>query len=220
MEAIKKHLIPYCFLLFLFLGSFANLHAQNGVKKCSSTRYSMVYNPAEINNLDELPKKIKDTLENQLIYFLGKSFYEQLVFDGGKIINYKALLQKDPQVANYKWKAPTYDLRFALTNSKAGINFMCSRIILDSLGGVITNIGFPEQAKNTLSTQFKSLKVLKEAAAQLGYGVKNYEIGISKNHIVLLFWKKTAQKKTPFIELSVHTAAPIKKYKITAISGY
>ena len=216
----KQILISFYFTIALLSILNLQIKAQNGVKKCGSTHYSMVYIPTEINSFNQLPSFIQDTLKNHLQAKLGAKFYNKLFFERCKVIDYKELVKQDPQVKDYKWKVPKYDLSYYINEEKFGINYCCSRIVLDSLGSVITDIQFPSFKKNNLNANFMPIDTLFSVANKMGYGIKNYELGFSKNHIVFIFSNTNMNKKVSYIEISVHTAAVLKKYKLSGIRDY
>jgi hypothetical protein len=180
----------------------------------------MVYNPSEIDSFNELPSFIQESLINHLKDKLGHEFYKKLNFESGLLIEYKELIRLDPQVINYKWKVPKYDLSFYINEEKSGINYCCSRIVLDSLGSVITDIQFPSFKKNNLNTNFINVDTIFLTAKKMGYSIKNYELGFSKNHIVFIFSNTNVNKKVSYIEVSAHTAALLKKYKLSGIRDF
>ena len=217
----SKQILNSFYLAIAFL-SILNLqiNAQNGAKKCGSTHYSMVYIPTEINSFNQLPSFIQDTLKNHLQAKLGAKFYNKLFFERCKVIDYKELVKQDPQVINYKWEIPKYDLSFYIKEENHGINYCCSRIVLDSLGNVITDIEFPSFKKNNLNANFIPIDTIFSVANNMGYGIKNYELGFSKNHIVYIFSNTNMNKKVSYIEISAHTSAVLKKYKLSGVSDY
>ena len=213
------HIRFYFAIAFISLLNL-QIKAQNGVKKCGSTHYSMVYNPSEIDSFNELPSFIQKSLISHLKDKLGHEFYKKLNFESGLLIDYKELIRLDPQVINYKWKVPKYDLSFYINEKKSGINYCCSRIVLDSLGSVITDIQFPSFKKNNLNTNFIPVDTIFLTAKKMGYSIKNYELGFSKNHIVFIFSNTNVNKKVSYIEVSAHTAALLKKYKLSGIRDF
>ena len=193
--------------------------AQNGSKNCGSTHYSMKYSPIKIDSLNIVPISIQESVNNHLKDKLGIKFYEKLIFDYGEIINYSELVRLDPQVLNYKWKIPKYDLSFYIKEKNYGINYCCSRIVLDSLGNVIRDIEFPSFKKNNLNAIFVPIDTIFSVVNKMGYSTKNYELGFSKNHIVYIF-SNTNKSKVSYIEISAHNSVVLKKYKLSGIRDY
>ena len=209
-----NHFSNIFFLLWIVLiGAVGSAAAQNGVKKCRTTKYSLIYSPELIESITVLPDSIQQTLNNHLKETLGDGFYQKLQFDGGKLINYRQLVKQDPQVASYKWVAPKYDLRYFISDSLAGIGYCCSRIILDSVGGIINDIEFPSFSKNKSNAKFLPQNKLLNIARQLGFPTTNYELAIAKDHIVFIFSVKKNNKSMLYMEISVHTGEVIRKYK-------
>ncbi len=204
----------------MFLSIFIwEINAQNGVKNCSSTHYSMKYFPKKIDSLNLIPISVQVSVNNHLKDKLGIKFYDKLIFDHGEIINYSELVRLDPQVVNYKWEIPKYDLSFYIKEKNYGINYCCSRIVLDSLGNVIRDIEFPSFKKNNLNANFVPVDTIFSIVNSLGYSTKNYELGFSKNHIVYIF-SNTNKSKVSYIEISAHNSAVLKKYKLSGIRDY
>ena len=216
----KQILIRFYFAVAFLSFLPHHIKAQNGVTNCGSTHYSMVYNPSEISSFNQLPSFIQKSLISHLKDKLGHEFYRKLNFESGLLIDYKELIRLDPQVINYKWKVPKYDLSYYINEEKFGINYCCSRIVLDSLGSVITDIQFPSFKKNNLNANFMPIDTLFSVANKMGYGIKNYELGFSKEHIVFIFSNTNINKKVSYIEVSVHTAALLKKYKLSGIRDF
>ena len=204
----------------MLLSTFTwKIKAQNGFKNCGSTHYSMKYSPKKIDSLHLVPISIQESVNNHLKDKLGIKFFDKLIFDYGEVINYSELVRLDPQVLNYKWKIPKYDLSFYIKEKNYGINYCCSRIVLDSLGNVIRDIEFPSFKRNNLNANFVPIDTIFSVVNKMGYSTKNHELGFSKNHIVYIF-SNTIGSKVSYIEISAHTSAIIKKYKLSGIRDY
>ena len=210
---LKKLQLRCVFALCCCAISFSSLVAQNGTKRCKTTTYSLRYSPEKFQEINVLPEYIQRSLSEHLTQKLGAALAEKIHFDGGEIINYKQLVQADPQVKQYKWVAPKYDLRYVLSDTCSAIRYCCSRIVLDSLGNIIVDTEFPALSKNKYNSIFISNEKLIEIARKLGLQTASYGLGIAKNHIVFIFSLKKNNTTMTFTEISVHTGEIIRKYK-------
>jgi len=203
-------------IVFITTGFFT--YGQDGVRKCSETIYSLEfkYRPTEIVSLDLLPLDIQDSITTHLRGYLGDSFYNRLVFNSGLIIDYDELVKSDPNVRDYEWQVPTYDLCFYFSEKEAGIDLCCSPITFDRKGNVVNEIEFPKFQDDSLNTKFLDKKIILSVAENEGFSTDQYEIAFSDNNIVFRFEKKM-EGDVECIEISVHTGRIIRKYNLDII---
>ena len=200
-------------VIILMIATFS-LFGQNGTSGCSSTIYSLnfEYQPKEIISLEQLPNNIQDSITNHLKSYLGELFYNLLTFKSGLIINYTELLKSDSTVKDYQWQVPTYDLSYYFSAKKAGIDFCCSRITLDSVGNVIDEIGFPSIHDNKLNCRFIEKDKILRAARRRHFPTDKYEIEINDQKIVFRF-ERIKKENLEYLEVSAHTGRFVQKYR-------
>lgn len=206
----------YCVLTSVFFLTFSTfLYSQNGVSGCGANHYSDNYQPTILKNLSDLPYFIGDSVKKNIIDKVGLDFFALLNFENGLVIDYNDLIKKDPKVLNYKWKIPTYDLSFYISQKQVGIEYYCSRVTLDSNGNVIDQIYFPAVTSNPKNAHFDKIEHIKEIAKKHGFDTNDYLVDITDNHIVLIF-TRSKRKYYLTLEISAHSGQIIKesRYKL------
>ena len=197
-------------ILLVRLSTF--IYGQNGVIGCGSTHYSDNYQPTVVKNLSDLPNFIQDSVKKHFLGKVGQDFFALLNFESGLVIDFKELIKQDPKVFNYKWKIPRYDLSFYISQKQSGIEYYCSRLTLDSNGVVLKQTYFPEVNFNSKNAHFDKIEHIKEVAQKNGFKTNSYSIGITENHMVLIF-SRVKHKYDLTLEISAHTGQEIKHYK-------
>jgi hypothetical protein len=191
--------------------------AQVGTRPCESAHYSTEYKPAIVRSISDLPNHIQDSITKHLLNKLGTDFYDLLTFESCLVIDYKALVGKDPKVLHYRWRVPKYDMGFYITQKHAGIDYCCSRMTLDSTGAVIGQIDFPDHQVNLQSSTFVDLAQIKKTAKKLRFDPDRYAIDFTDDHVVLEFARAKRYRYIEFLEISAHTGQKIRQYRVTGI---
>ncbi len=100
------------------------------------------YYPFEPSSLNDLPNYIREKLEAHLQERLG-SFYENLRFSGGQIVDLNRLYNVYEKARDFKWTPYSYYLCFSFADTTNGISMFTAKIVLDGNGNVIEEIQLP-----------------------------------------------------------------------------
>ncbi len=191
--------------------------AQVGTRPCESTSYPTEYKPATVRSISELPTNIQDSITKHLLNKLGTDFYDLLTFERCLVIDYKALVGKDPKVLHSRGRVPKYDMGFYITQKHAGIDHCCSRMTLDSTGAVIEQIDFPDHHVNLQSSTFVDLAQIQKTAQKLGFDPDRYAIAFADDHVVLEFARAKRYAYIEYLQVSAHTGQKIRQYRVTGV---
>lgn len=209
----KKRILKQLMTVLTFVIFTTLSYGQNGTRECGNTHYSTNYKPTIAKSIAELPNYIQDSIKKHLLNKLGHDFYELLTFESCLVIDYCELVRQDSSVLNYRWQVPKYDLGFYITQKKAGIDYYCSRMTLDSLGIVIESVDFPNSKINPQSTRFADFTQIQKTSKKMGFDPNYYEIDFIEDHLAIKFVRIEQYKYIEYLCISAHSGKKIKQFK-------
>jgi hypothetical protein len=175
-----------------------------------------------VENLDQIPRPARDKLLEHLRSKLGAKFFERLKYDGGEWIDLEALERESPN--DYNWNAPmgAYDLSFRFADSKKGLKYFYSKLVLNDDGSVREDIGLPDIGTHPEKAQIISCKEAIRIALLNGFSKGAIRVGFGYEPTEDAFvWVITDSRGTTSDEtlLAAIGQGTYKKIEIHANSG-
>jgi hypothetical protein len=164
-------------LVLSIIASHTVLAAQNYVTKYAGWTYISADEPRNPQSLTELPEPIQEIVIAHLNTRLGKSFYSQLLFVGGQIVDIDAVNAADPE-RRRQWEIHKYDLHFKFEMPDIGIESYTAQIKLREDGSVITEIDLPAFAKSPEKNNIISISDAIGTAISHGYSQKQLSVEV------------------------------------------
>lgn len=129
-------------LLFLILTCSIRQYGQTYYKhSCGFAFHSCIlskmYTPRDIKSLEQLPDTVKSKLEIYLKNYLTEPFYNRIKLVEGREIDVTKMEIACPEIKNYQWKVPRYDLMFAFSDSAHQIGQYSFCIELNPKGDIV-----------------------------------------------------------------------------------
>lgn len=111
-----------------------------------------------VKSLDDIPLPARAKLIEHLRTKLGKKFFDKLKYDGGEWTDVEALRRESPD--DYRRNAPmgAYDLRFKFSDSKRGLKYFYSKLVLNDDGSIREDLRLPNIGANPEKSRIISCK--------------------------------------------------------------
>lgn len=119
------------------------------------------YYPRQPRRLNEIPKKIADSVTLYLRNRVGDSIYKDFKLIDGQIIDLEELNKK---YSYWESSNTSYYLLFSYRNIDAGIRMYVSPIALDKDGNILKDIEFPKVEKNSVQLNLLSFEDIRRFA--------------------------------------------------------
>ena len=144
------------------------------------------YYPRQPRRLNEIPKKIADSVTKYLKNRVGELFYSDFKLIDGQIVDLEELNRMYSYWRNSK---TSYYLFFSYRNIQAGIKTYVSKIELDKNGNIVKDIDFPKVEKKSIQENIISSINMKDIVNASGFykeGKTKIELSfIPKNNILV-----------------------------------
>ncbi|MBL8181894.1 MAG: hypothetical protein JNL64_09830 [Blastocatellia bacterium] len=125
-----------------------------------------------VRNLNQIPMPARGKLIEHLRSKLGKKFFDRLKYDGGEWTDLEALKRESPSDYNRNAPMGAFDLRFTFSDSKKGLKYFYTKLVLDDDGSIREDIGLPDIGVHPEKARIISCRRAIEIAAINGFPKK------------------------------------------------
>lgn len=122
-----------------------------------------------VRDLNDIPMPARGKLIEHLRSKLGKKFFDRLKYDGGEWTDLEALKRESPEDYNLNAPMGAYDLRFTFSDSRKGLKYFYSKLVLNDDGSIREDIRLPDIGAHSEKAQLISCKRAIEIAAINGF---------------------------------------------------
>lgn len=110
---------------------------------CGTVMYPNYY-PREPFSLHELPEAIQAKIKAYLIGRVGKSFYKNIVLNGGQLVDLKAFYKINPKIKKKEWEPPAFSLCFMVWDTETRQSLYNFQLEMDADGKLKKLIPLPD----------------------------------------------------------------------------
>lgn len=156
------------------------------------------FTPKDITSLAQLPDSTRKNLEFILKAHLTEDFYKKIRLTEAREMNPEEMTTACPEIKNYQWKVPKYDMRFSFSDSAHQIGSYSFLIKVNANGDIVDYQGKKEDVPITDFSKEQNIKfVTPDIAEKIAKKYNNrqkYVVGLNfyKKRIA---WKITTEHK-------------------------